>query len=85
MSVADEKLPTTRPSQDPNRKEVLTISGLTVNTRRVRMVVYEVLRDQQDRLRELKPLFQDAPTDAQNPLLEVLFFGFAMGLSTDTK
>lgn len=45
MSIADEKPPATRPSQDPNRKEVLTISGLTVEDHRISMVVYEMVRD----------------------------------------
>ncbi|MHB8749533.1 MAG: hypothetical protein ACYDBJ_10140, partial [Aggregatilineales bacterium] len=82
MSPLD-KPPTTPPAQDPNRKEVLIISGLTVENRHANMVIFEMIRDSRSRLRELKPFesFPDVSMSAESPLLEALFFGFAMGLS----
>ena len=87
MSMSEgDKPPTMPPSQDPNRKEVLTISGLQVDNQRLSMVVFEMIRNPEGRLTELKS-FEPAPKDemsAESPLLEAFVFGFAMGLLNDT-
>lgn len=80
-----DKPPTVSPSQDPNRKEILTVSDLTVADFQVRIVVFEMVRDRQGKLTEVKAFasFADPLVNAQSPLLEALLFGFAMGLVRD--
>jgi hypothetical protein len=70
-----------RPSQDPNRKEVLVVSGFQVSGARRQVALYEMVRDARGQFRELKP-FQ-APHDPDNvytPLLDAFVFGYRRGL-----
>jgi hypothetical protein len=73
-----DKPPSVPPSRDPNRQEVLVISGRAVASRETELVLFQVLRDQQGKLRGL----QEWPTDkgtAHSPLLEAFVAGFAKG------
>ncbi|SRR5258708_18262086 len=83
LSVSDgDTPPTLPPSQDPNRKEVLTISGLQVEGLHVSMIIFEMIRNRQGQLTKVKPFApaQDDGISAESPLLEALVLGFAMGL-----
>jgi len=79
LSQAQEgKLPAMRPSQDPQRKEVLIVSGLEARTRQVLLAIFEMVRDAQGALREVRDYrFSDNPVDAADtPLLEAFLTGF---------
>lgn len=69
------------PSQDPRRKEVLIISSFTVQSRRTRVVVFEVRRDKHRRVispREFDPnISKDAAVES--PLLAAFVAGFEVG------
>ncbi|MHB8629911.1 MAG: hypothetical protein ACYDBJ_26630 [Aggregatilineales bacterium] len=83
MSVSTlDKPPTLPPAQDPNRREILSVSGLAVENYHVSILLYAMIRDPEGRLTEVKALeqFPDSVTSKENPLLDALFFGFAMGL-----
>jgi len=77
----DGILPSMRPSQDPQRKEVLMVNGLdrlTGKSQRVRLAIFEMMRDEQGALREIRNFsFPDKPADAADtPLLEAFLTGF---------
>lgn len=77
----DGVLPGMRPSQDPQRKEVLIVSGLSGligHRRQVHLAIFEMLRDEQGGLRELRDYtFPDDPEAvADIPLLEAFLTGF---------
>jgi len=80
--VHERKLPDHPPSQDPNRKEILFISNLKVRSWETRMALFEMVRDEQGRLTELKE-FQ-LPTseaiEAESPLLAAFVDGFDVGM-----
>ena len=83
MSVSRlDKPPTLRPAQDPDRREILIIAGLTAHDYRASTVVYELSRNRKGEVREVKALESaDVPIKVvENSLLDALFFGFAMGL-----
>lgn len=56
------------PSQDPQRKEVLAITGIDVRTRQTETVLYEMVRDGSGELRELADVDQPASGSADSPL-----------------
>ena len=77
----DGVLPGMRPSQDPQRKEVLIVSGLSglfSHRRQVHLAIFEMLRDEQGALRELRDYtFPDDPEAvADTPLLEAFLTGY---------
>ncbi|HMN12691.1 MAG TPA: hypothetical protein PKD55_10255 [Bellilinea sp.] len=77
----DGTLPGMRPSRDPQRKEVLIVSGLSGligQRRQVHLAIFEMLRDEQGVLRELRDYtFPDDPElVADTPLLEAFLTGF---------
>lgn len=79
LSHAQEgKLPDVPPSQDPQRKEVLIVDGVEAKSRRARVAIYEMLRDQQGNLREIRELKlpDDSSTSSDSPLLEAFLTGF---------
>jgi hypothetical protein len=79
MSVGtQEKLPSVPPSKDPNRQEVLVISGRAAAKRQTDLVMFKVLRDPQGRLRGLQECSMDKGT-AASPLLEAFVAGFTAG------
>lgn len=72
------KLPDVPPSQDPQRKEVLIVDGVEARSRQARVAIYEMLRDEQGNLREIRELKlpDDSSSSADNPLLEAFLTGF---------
>jgi len=82
LSQAREgKPPMMRASQDPQRKEVLIVSGLSGligHRRQVHLAIFEMLRDEQGALQELRDYaFPDDPElAADTPLLEAFLTGF---------
>ncbi len=89
MSTAkDGKIPQIRPSQDPNRKEVLLVNSLNVQPRQLDGVVFEILRDRKAKIVELKELQlhpkeseKGEPLKMESPLLDAFVFGFGKGLN----
>src|SRR6266498_3072551 len=49
-----------RPSQDPNRKEVLIISAIHMKERKKQMEIFEILRDSNERVVSLEKFLPDA-------------------------
>ncbi|MGQ9851565.1 MAG: hypothetical protein ACUVSU_16105 [Aggregatilineaceae bacterium] len=81
MSEAEEgKLPEYPPSQDPRRKEVLFVSSLQVMDRRTELMLFEMLRDDEDQLREVRQ-YQPPTSDTEvtSPLLAAFIAGFYAG------
>lgn len=81
MSEAEEgKLPEYPPSQDPRRKEILFVSSLQVRDRRTELMLFEMLRDDENQLREVRqyqPPVSD--TEAASPLMVAFIAGFYAG------
>ncbi len=82
MSVPHEgHLPDVPPSQDPNRKEVLVITGYEPGARQTSIALFEMVRDTEGRLTELKE-FQPAAGEGtvnESPLLTAFVAGFDRG------
>jgi len=81
MSVAaQENPPSIRPSQDPERKEVLIVSGLEARGRRTRLRIFEMVRNGDQEVVDLPELSssQAAEATAQVPLLDAFVQGFAL-------
>lgn len=79
LSQAQEgKLPDMPPSQDPQRKEVLIVDGVEAKSRQTRVAIYEMVRDEQGNLREIREikLPDDPATSSDSPLLEAFLTGF---------
>lgn len=82
MSEPQEgRLPEIPPSQDPNRREVLFITGFEPRTGLTRGVILEMIRDEEETLRELRAF---APPGVGNdeiksPLLDAFIHGCLMG------
>lgn len=72
------KLP---PSRDPDRTEVLTISGLAVATAKVQTALFEMLRDQDGILHDLLDLgvSENDQVQADSPLLLAFVDGLYSG------
>jgi hypothetical protein len=71
------RTPYVRPSEDPNRMEVLVFSQLDPQTNKQSVQMFSCVRDYKDAVVELKP----APmgeTDAQSPLLPAFLTGFRL-------
>ncbi len=84
MSVAaSDKPPSTPPSQDPQRKEILSIACLNVPEDELHLVVLEMVRDGTGDLVELKPFepSQEQGIQAESPLLAAFVEGFRVGRS----
>ncbi len=71
------KLPAYRPSQDPDRTEVLIITQLTVATRACQMAIYRMVRDQAGTLATLETIGLPGAVTAESPLLEAFLEGYA--------
>ncbi len=83
MSVADGgALPQQPPSQDPLRREVLIIAAYAPVKERIEGTLIEMLRDDVQRLRELKPVTElpEAEHRMESPLLVAFARGFVRGL-----
>lgn len=72
------KLPALPPSQDPQRKEVLIVDGVEAKSHRARVAIYEMVRDEQGNLREIRKinLPDDSSASAESPLLEAFLTGY---------
>ena len=82
MSTGAGRPPELRPSQDPARKEVLLISSLTTKDYRNRVVIFEMARDVNDKLTELRDVRSSGEYDeghAEPPLLDAFVDGCRMG------
>ncbi len=81
MSFAiDGKIPTSLPSEDPSRKEVLMISNLKVQEQTGKVAIFEMLRNEAGDVTELRE-FQEhfMATHADSPLLMAFIHGFDAG------
>ena len=69
------------PSQDPNRIEVLTIANLDVIAQIARLAVFEMVRDTEERVTELKRFHQDDQVGqrVESPLLAAFVQGYDLG------
>ena len=79
LSTARNGLPpASPPSQDPNRKEVLIISGYMPRTQQVNLALLEMIRDPDGTLRELREFeqFQNGEEGVRSPLLMAFVKGF---------
>lgn len=84
MSFAiDGKIPTSLPSEDPSRKEVLMISNLKVQEQRGKVAIFEMLRNEAGDVTEIRE-FQEhlTATHADSPLLMAFMYGFAAGTNS---
>ena len=85
MSKATKSKPSKmRPSQDPNRKEVLIISGIQMRERKKHLKLFEILRDSNEHVVSLEGFFPNEKQDesVEIPLLEAFVYGFQMAFQT---
>lgn|SRR5574341_1174186 len=81
MSASSEgRPPEMRPSQDPNRKEVLIISGLKIEGLRKSLKLFEMVRNQNKQVVDLPEILPPKETDGtvEIPLLEAFAQGFQL-------
>jgi hypothetical protein len=80
QSTSEPVLP---PSQDPKRKEVLVVSGMQRANRKTQLKTYEMIRDSDSMLRELRPFHtsDDDYVQVESVLLEAFFVGVSNGRS----
>src|SRR5688572_10646540 len=72
-----------RPSQDPNRKEVLIISAVQVRDRKNHLKLFEVLRDDNEKVVRLEEfLSEEKKESVEVPLLDAFVQGFQMAFRT---
>jgi hypothetical protein len=80
MSVASQdKPPENRPSQDPNRKEVLVISAIQMKEHKKHIRVLEILRDSDEKVVGLEEFMPDEAKKDETievPLLDAFVHGF---------
>jgi hypothetical protein len=67
-----------KPSQDPHRKEVLLISHRNIQTSQSQLNVWEMIRDKNRKVIDLK-VFGQGTEEAETPLLEAFVGGFTLG------
>ena len=86
MSMASEDKPAEiRPSQDPNRKEVLIISAMQMKERKKHLKVFEILRDSNEHvvgLEEFLPDEKKKDESVEIPLLDAFVQGFKLAFRT---
>ena len=81
MSLGDQgRPPELRPSEDPNRKEVLIISGLELKARQKSLKLFEMIRDPEQRVVDLAELIPPHDKDGriEIPLLDAFVEGFRL-------
>jgi hypothetical protein len=73
-----------RPSEDPDRKEVLIISAIQLNEHKKYLKVYEVFRDQSEQVTTMEKFVPDTPdeTSVEIPLLDAFVQGFHLAFRT---
>lgn len=74
------KLPSGRPSQDPNRKEILMIANFKTRQQELKTVVLEMVRDSEGQLLDLREIKPNAG-QAEFPLITAFVRGFQVGKS----
>lgn len=74
--------PPIQPSLDPARIEALIVSGLETKTRRSKLILYEMIRDEDGDLSELRRLsdLEEADGQLDSPLLNAFVEGFNAGI-----
>jgi hypothetical protein len=84
MSEPREEGEFIRPSQDPQRKEVLIVSAIQMTERKKHLKVYEVVRDQDKQVTAMEEFVPEASheTSVDVPLLDAFVQGFQMGFRT---
>jgi hypothetical protein len=85
MSVASEgKLPENRPSHDPNRKEVLIVSGLELKELKKSLKLFEMVRNENKQIVDLPELSSPQGKDEaiEIPLLDAFAQGFRTAFQT---
>lgn len=82
MSTGKGKMPDHPPSEDPSRKEVLIIYGLSVKEREAELVLLEMIRDRGGQLIEIKE-FPHTDVDnmtVESPLLTTFVAAYEAGM-----
>jgi hypothetical protein len=82
MSESSENM---RPSQDPNKKEVLIISAIQMKERKKQMEILEILRDDQEQVVGLEAYLPDKEKKDEKvdiPLLDAFVQGFQTAFRT---
>ena len=74
----DESQSTLPPSQDPQRKEVLIISGIKIKEHKKRLELFEILRDANETVLSLQEFLpsENQEENVEIPLLEAFVRGF---------
>lgn len=86
MSEASEDKPTDmRPSDDPDKKEVLIISAIQMKQRKKQLRLFEIRRDNYEQvigLEELVPDEKKKDESVEIPLLDAFVHGFQTAFRT---
>ena len=86
MSEPSEDKPSEiRPSQDPNRKEVLIISAYQIKERKKQMEILEILRDSNEQVVSLEKFLPDIEKKDESvdiPLLDAFVEGYQTAFRT---
>jgi len=85
--MTDDQSPEVRPSQDPDRKEVLLISQIDLLNHQQGLAIFEMIRDTSDELQNLnRHTFEGAVGEErmESPLLNAFVLGYHAGLSGRT-
>jgi hypothetical protein len=83
MSVSTKEQPSSnRPSQDPERKEVLIVSGMAVNGRDRYLRIFEMVRDRDEQVVEVLEMLPPGGGEGEVkiPLLDAFAHGFQVAL-----
>jgi hypothetical protein len=76
-SAGPDDLPLIRPSQDPQRKEILLVSSINVPARKQRSAVVEMVRDQAGNIEALRDHPFGEEEEGENKLFTAFVAGFA--------
>ena len=86
MSEPNQDKPTDmKPSQDPNRKEVLIISAIQITERKKQMEIFEIARNSDEQVVSLEKVLPDAEKKDETveiPLLDAFVQGFQTAFRT---
>ena len=86
MSEPSEDIPTRiRPSEDPNRKEVLIISAIQLTHHKKQIEIFEIVRDSTEQVVEIEKFLPDEKKEDDSvevPLLDAFVQGFQTAFRT---
>lgn len=84
LSLSSEEI---RPSQDPNRKEVLIISGIQVKDRKKHVRLFEILRNKDEKVIDLEEFLPEESKDKRTeaPHLDAFVQGFQLAFLARTN